>query len=134
MIVDLYYPRYGFTYKVDIWKDEYIEYLWEKETGTSFHPLSYFLEPLGKEIYSKLEKEWANNKLPLYDIRQEKEFYNFLLDRFEDKAENAYWKSEEERQAEEDYLRGFQLERGEEPCRTAPLLCAGGQRKDSGQD
>lgn len=105
MIVTLYYPEYRLNYKVDIGKDEYLEYLWEKEIGKPFDVMTYFLEPLGKDIYNKLEEKWFKDELPLFDIRQESNFYTFLVHRFKDKAELSFWKDEEERQREEDFLK-----------------------------
>lgn len=105
MIIYLYYPEYHLNYKVDIGKDEYIEYLWEKEIGKPFNIMSYFLEPFGKDTYIKLENKWFKNELPLFEIRQELNFNFFLLERFKEKAELQYWKDEEERQMEEDRLK-----------------------------
>ena len=105
MIITLYYPEYRLNYKVDIGKDEYIEYLWEKEIGKPFDVMTYFLEPLGKDIYNKLEEKWFKNELDLFGIRNQSKFQNFLYNRFKDKAELKYWKDESERQRDEDFLK-----------------------------
>ena len=105
MIITLYYPKIRFNYKVDVGKDEYLEYLWQKEIGKPFSIFTYFLEQNGKEVYNKLEYLWFKNQLDLFDIRQEESFKQFLLDRFEMKAYSKYQKEEEEMIMEEDRLK-----------------------------
>lgn len=96
MVMELYYPEINFNYKVDIGKNEYVEYLWEKQTNKKYYWFNYFLDDKDKKLYSKLEKMWLFNELDEYEIRKEPEFNKFLLDRFFNKAYLEYERLAEE--------------------------------------
>lgn len=102
MIIYLYYPEIDFNYKVNIDKDEYLEYLYEKETNTPFNIMTYFLDKDKVKVYNKLEDKWFHNKLDLFEIRKEQEFYDFLINRFKDKAYGRYYDMEEKKRTEQE--------------------------------
>lgn len=106
-VFSLYYKDMDYTYYVSPWRDDYIEYLWEKETGRKFNILNYKLyEP--KDLYSKLEDEWTHNKLDEHSIDNSSDFYNYLLARYEEEACDAqaceeYWRAFEKSEVTPDY-------------------------------
>ena len=97
MRINLYYPDIDYTYDVLIWKNDYIEYLWFKHFGKHYDSLSYMLDDKNGEVYKGLEKQWYENKIDEFSIRNEEEFKQFLLDRYAEEARDRYYKEEEEK-------------------------------------
>lgn len=112
-VFSLYYKDMDYTYYVSPRGDDYIEYLWEKETGRKFNILNYKLyEPKG--LYSKLEDAWIHNKLDEDSIDNSSDFYKYLLARYEEEACDA--------QACEEYWRLFEKSEDNSDYDTIPFL------------
>ena len=62
-------------------KEDYIEYLWEKEMGTPFSKLNYQLYEGGRNLYNQLESDWLNNKVDELTLLNDESFKRFMLGR-----------------------------------------------------
>lgn len=68
-------------YKVDVWKDEFVEYLWEQKVGVTYKSTNYYLyEPKG--LYKKLENDWWNNKINEEALLNDQKFIEWLQIRY----------------------------------------------------
>lgn len=96
----LYYPEIDYTYEVEVWKDEYIEYLWYKHFNKYFNPMDYLLDDKSSKVYNAIENKWLKNEIDEFSIGNEPEFLKFLLDRFEDEAKSSWFDDENENENE----------------------------------
>lgn len=62
-------------------KEDYIEYLWEKEMGVPFNKLNYQLYEGGKNLYNQLERDWLDNKVDELNLLNDEGFKRFMLGR-----------------------------------------------------
>lgn len=97
MIMVLYYPNIddGYYFTTHAWKNDYIEYLWEKYFNKPFDIRTYLLDDKHGIVYNDLEKKWFNNELDELSISKEPKFTQFLLDKYEDEARNEFERENE---------------------------------------
>lgn len=71
----------------EVFKDDFIEYLWEIEVGTKFNPLSYVLYDPRSVIYKKMEQKWVNNELDELEIIKREDFLDFMYNKYKEELE-----------------------------------------------
>ena len=74
-------PNMNEEFTTTLYKEDYIEYLWEKEMGVPFNELNYYLYKGGRNLYNQLESDWLSNKADELNLLNNEEFKRFILGR-----------------------------------------------------
>lgn len=79
--IELTDPNTDEEFTTTLYKEDYIEYLWEKEMGAPFNKLNYHLYKGGRNLYNRLESDWLSNKVDELNLLNNEEFKRFILGR-----------------------------------------------------
>ena len=74
-------PNMNEEFTTTLYKEDYIEYLWEKEMGAPFNKLNYHLYKGGRNLYNQLESDWLNNEVDELNLINDEGFKRFMLGR-----------------------------------------------------
>ena len=81
LAIELIDPNTNEEFTTTLYKEDYIEYLWEKEMGVPFNKLTYHLHKGGRNLYNRLESDWLNNEVDELNLINDEGFKRFMLGR-----------------------------------------------------
>ena len=88
--IELFYPETNTSIFVYPTKDDFVGFLWEKEFKVKFIPGLYKFEDKGGRFYKEVSTKWENNELPEFELADDADFKNYLMDKYVDEAYDAY--------------------------------------------
>lgn len=91
--VELYYPEINYYFTVTPGKDDFLEYLWEKQLNTKFDPCLYKYDDPGGRFYKALENQWFQNEIDEAGIIRSTPFKNYLSFKYKEDAYIAHGKA-----------------------------------------
>jgi len=94
--VVLKYEDIDYEYDIELSREDYVEYEYEKRIGRPFNLTSYFLDDNGIKTYNEIEDKWYHNEVDERKLLADEKFILFLKDKYREEAFNEYYKEQEE--------------------------------------